>query len=532
MAKKRRSSARYGLIGLVLAGLGCVATGLLGVVRGAVAVGLYTPARPESLNQWIAIGAGALLVGLALYGVLNPVGLRRFLAGRQARFGSNALIMTLAFVGILTIVNWLVYQYPQKFDFTEGKQRTLAPETIQALETLPGKVMALAFYSSQYPAETARTLLTDLKTGSKGKFDFRFVDPNADPVLARQYGITGDGKIVLVMGSARETASYADENTVTQAMIRLISPQTRVVYFLTGHGEPDLQASDTSSMLRAKETLETKNYTVQALNLAASNKIPQDARAIVIAGARKPLLQQEVTLLRDYVNGGAALVVLSDPTPFTDTGANDDPLSRYLFEDWGITLQDTVIIDLSSNQPFSAISASYSSSAPITAHTTSLTIMPEARSLSVGTTLPEGVSVTPLIFTSQQSWGETDLTALQSTQEVAFDETADVAGPLIVAASAENAGTRGRVVVFGNSVFATNEAFDAYANGEVFVNAVDWAAQEADLINITPRAPVARTFNPPGQLAFIAILLSSIFLLPGLVLVAGVSSWLARRRSG
>ena len=87
-------------------------------------------------------------------------------------------------------------------------------------------------------------------------------------------------------------------------------------------------------------------------------------------------------------------------------------------------------------------------------------------------------------------------------------------------------------MVFGNSHFFRNEGFDAYANGEVFTNAVDWAAQESDLINITPRTPVTRTFNSPGQLGFIAILLGSIFLIPGLVLVAGISSWLARRRQG
>ena len=74
-------------------------------------------------------------------------------------------------------------------------------------------------------------------------------------MLARQYGITGDGKIVLTMGDARETVSYADENLMTQAMIRLISPQSRVVYFLTGHGEPDLKASDTTSLSEGQAEL-------------------------------------------------------------------------------------------------------------------------------------------------------------------------------------------------------------------------------------------------------------------------------------
>ena len=532
MARKRSSSARYGFLGLVLAAIGCVSSGLLGLVRGSVALGLYTPAKPETLTQWIAASLGILIVGLAIYGILNPAGVRRFLTGRQARYGSNTLIMTLAFLGIVIIVNWLAFQNPKKYDLTEDKQHTLAPETIQAMDKLPQAVTAIGFFSSQYPRDTAQTLFNDLKGSSRGKFDFQFVDPNADPVMARQYGITGDGKIVLLMGEARETVTYTDENLVTQAMIRLISPQSRVVYFLTGHGEPDLKASDTTSLLRAKESLESKNYAVQALNLAAENSIPVDARAVIIAGATEPLLDQEISLLRTYLRGGGALIVLADPTAFTDEGAARDPLAEYLHQDWGIALQDTVVIDLTSNQPLSAVSASYSATSPITSHTTTFTIMPQARSLALDATPPKDVTLTALILTSNQSWGETNLAQLQSTKEIAFDEATDIAGPLSVAASGENAATKARIVVFGNSIFARDEGFDAYANGDVFVNAVDWAAQETDLINITPKTPVTRTFNPPGQLPFIMILLGSVIVIPGLILVAGVSSWLARRRQG
>ena len=121
MARKRSSSARYAFIGLVLAAVGCVASGLLGLVRGSVALGLYTPAKPETLTQWIAIEPGVLIVGLAIYGILNPAGVRRFLTGRQARYGSNALIMTLAFLGILVIVNWLAFQNPKEVRFDRGQ---------------------------------------------------------------------------------------------------------------------------------------------------------------------------------------------------------------------------------------------------------------------------------------------------------------------------------------------------------------------------------------------------------------------------
>ena len=533
MQKGKRTSARYAFIGLIIAALGCLATGLLALVQGTVALKLFTPQQPNQILQYMAISAAVLVLGLALYGILNPDGVRRFFTGRQARYGSNAVIMAAAFVLILVFVNLLVYQNPWSHDFTEDQQHTLAPETVRTLAALPGKVDAIAFYSTQTPTDTARQLLNDLKSNSKGKFDYRFVDPNADPVLARQYGITGDGKIVLSMDKSTETASYASETELTQAMIRLISPQARTVYFLTGHGEPDLSGTaESGSLSRAKQTLESKNYTVKPLSLAATNKIPEDARAIIEAGPTSPLLAQEVSLIKDYLAGGGALIVLEDPLPFTKFGANPDPLADYLKTDWGITLDNDVVIDLTSQQPLNAIAASYSSSVPITQHTTSYTIMPQARSVSVSKTPPNGVTDTELILTSGQSWGETDLASLQDKQQIAFDPATDIRGPVALAVSGENTANKARVVVFGNSIFATDKGFDAYANGDIFINAVDWAVQQGNLINLTPHPSINRVFNPPTQLQFIAILLGTVIVIPGLVVAAGLSNWLSRRRRG
>ncbi len=529
MPKTTVTSARYAFIGLILAGLGCLATGVFALLQGTVALGLFTPPNPGAFPQWIAISAGVLVLGLLVYSILNPAGVRRFLSGRQARYGSNTLIMSLAFIGILVVINILVYQNPKSWDLTEGQQHTLAPQSIQALNVLPQPVTAIAFFSPQSSTANARQLLTEFQSASKNKFSYKFVDPNSDPLLARQYGITSDGQIVLTMGKQSEVASSADETSITEAMIRLMNPSARTVYFLTGHGEPDINGTDTGALSRARETLTSKNYTVKTLNLAATNQIPTDAKAIVIAGPQNPLLESEVALLKAYMDKGGALIVMEDPTPLTKVGTNPDPLATYLQTDWGITLDNDMVIDTTSNQPLYAIADTYSASAPITQHMTTVTVMPQARSLEIASTLPNGVTAVPLIQTSQGSWGETDFASIQANQEQ-HQASTDIAGPLTVAASASNALTGGRLVVFGNSVFATDKGFDVYANGDIFVNSVDWAVQQSNLINITPRTPVLRTFNSPQQIQFIAILLGSVILIPGLVVAAGISNWLARRR--
>ena len=48
MATKKTSAARYAFIGLIIAAVGCVATGLLAIVQGTVALKLFTPAKAET----------------------------------------------------------------------------------------------------------------------------------------------------------------------------------------------------------------------------------------------------------------------------------------------------------------------------------------------------------------------------------------------------------------------------------------------------------------------------------------------------
>ncbi|MFN8412396.1 MAG: GldG family protein [Anaerolineales bacterium] len=542
MAKNNKNpNARYAFIGLIIALLACISTGLIGVAKGMIAAKMFTIDKLDTLNLSFQISIALVILGLAAYALLSPDSIRRFLSGRQARYGSNSLVLTVAFIGVLIATNYIVYQNPGKpWDLTEDKSNTLAKETLQALTTLPAKVTATGFYSARTSKTSAEELLQRFKTNSNGKFDYNFVDPDQNPVAARQAGVTGDGKILLTMGDQKEIASSASEKDLTSSLIRLINPSARVVYFLQGHGEATLEQSTGNNQLSlsiAKETLASKNYTVNSLNLLTDNKIPDDALAIIIAGPLKPLSAQEVTLLKKYVDAGGSLVVMADPTIIsadsTSTTATEvnDPLVDYLKKDWGITLDNDVILDLDGQQPLFATSA-YGGQHPITQNMNSgyVVIMPQARSIEVAQPAPDGITLTSLILTSDKSWGEMDLSG--QADKVKYDEGVDILGPLTMAATGENTNTKGRVVVMGNSVFATDDYFDVYGNGNMFVNSVDWAAEQENIINITPRDTTTRTLLPIGNVSLIIIIILSIFVIPGLIIFLGISSWIARRRRG
>jgi ABC-type uncharacterized transport system involved in gliding motility auxiliary subunit len=523
----------YSFLALILSLIGLIATILLAITRGIVALGVFTVASPENLNRYILISAGVIVLGLAVYAMLEPERVRRFVTGRQARYGSNAVIMILAFTGILIVSNVIAFQNPVPVsDLTEDDVNTLSPELLAALKQLPETVSATAFFSSQMDTQSADKLLSNIKASSNGKFEYDFINPDLDPQAPMAAGITGDGKILLQMGEQKEIVAFASEDELLRGFLRLLNPDSSAIYFLTGHGERDAQQSSDTSMTRALSTLETKNYTVKPLNLLVDNAIPEDASTIVIAGPLKPISDNEVKLLKDFLAGGGSLIVMEDPSVLTEFGEDKDPLAEMLAQDWGIIFNNDIVIDLNSPQPTTAAAAYYDSAHPVTVNMNNLVaFFPFTRSLTIAGSAAADVTVTPIVQTNERSWGETNFDSLSQGGQVQMDEN-EIQGPLTLAVAAENSTTGGRVVVFGTSALAVDQIFDSYGNGDMFVNSVDWSAQQEDLASITPKNTTERMFNPPSGIHWILILLSAIFIIPGLVVLGGITTWLARRRQG
>lgn len=523
---------RYALIGLVLSGLGFLTVLVILVVRAFAAFGLYTPPDTELLTRILIIGAAVFVIGIAVYALLDPDRVRKILTGRQARYGSNSFVLFIAFIGILVVVNILAQQYPQRWDVTEDKQHTLAPETIQALQSLPEPVQATAFYSTRLNTESAAQLLEDFKANSNGKFDYQFMDPDANPVLVNQLGITGDGKILLQMGEQQEIVALASETELASGLIRLLNPEKPVLYFLTGEGEHDTENTGEGAYTRVRQVLESKNYVVKTLNLQAENAIPEDARAVVVAGPLVPLTENSVTLIRDYLENGGSLMLLSNPVPLTQFGDQPDLLAEYLASDWGITLDNDIVVDTNSpSSPFFAVAAQYAAH-PITEKMQGVAaIFPYSRSLTVGAENTDAAP-TALVLTIDQSWGETNFAALDGNQALEFNQEEDILGPMTLAAAAEKSTTGSRIVVFGSSSFAQDDNFDFAGNGDLFANAIDWVSEEDSLINLTTSTAQERTFNPPGSVQFILTIVSAVCLVPLVIIAAGVYAWVRRRRRG
>jgi len=532
MAEKNSKSntSRFAAGGLWLSAVSLIALLVAGAMKVFESIGFYTPTDLTLLPRILWGGAGGILIGLAVFALLDPNRIRRFLSGRQAKYGSNAIVTTVAFVAILVIGNILAYQNPQQLDLTENKQNTLAPESIDVLQKLPETVKATVFFSTQLNPSTARELLEKYRTNSKGKFEYEFVDPDKNPLAAQDAGITGDGKILLQMGQNREIIPSASENEITAGFIRLLNPEQLVIYFLSGEGEHDIQQAGSDSYTRIRTALENKNYIVKTLNLEAES-IPSDTKVIVLAGPITPLSPQAVNALKDYLASGGSLVAMENPVALNNFGDKKDLLAEYLSSDWGISLNNDIIIDTQSpTSAYNATAYQYSQH-PITENMGGVGVtFPFARSLSVSYDNPD-LTVSELILTTDQAWGETDYASIEANQP-AYDPQTEQAGPLLLVASAENNSTGGRVLVIGNSTFAIDDNFDYSGNGDFLVNSIDWGAQKEELINLTTASPTERSFVAPGTFQRMLMLASSVCIIPLAILILGISAWYARRKQG
>jgi len=226
--------------------------------------------------------------------------------------------------------------------------------------------------------------------------------------------------------------------------------------------------------------------------------------------------------------------------------ASSDKLLDYLTTDWGVTLNDDVVIDLRAADVLGSpvtletfVQSQYDSFSPITrslVEPLKAVNFQIARSVATADSPPDGVSLTRLITTTEgdgNSWGETDPPADGAISRGNYDPAADVPGPVAVAVSGENATTGARVVVFGDSDFVTDVALQntTTGNADLAINSVNWLSSKEDLIDLPTTNVGVRTISQPLQEAeALLMVIVSCACLPLLFVVIGGVVWFTRRQ--
>ena len=538
-------------IAALLAGLEVVAISF-GILSALMAI-----LQPYTDPLWIF---GNLVVGVVLLGsavVMSFESLRERMQSsgsrRAGKYGTSSIVNAALSILILGGMGFLSVRYAHRFDVSESGVHTMALQTTELLKNLDQDVSMTALFT-EAEAPAVRDLL-DRYDFSSDRISLRFVDPNAAPGLVASLEITSEDlargvvRLELESGEAISLSEFS-EPAVTNAIRRLVMSTGKKVYFLEGHNERTIKAGApggaaqpfgaqaTSSAGaaapdaygRAAQALRNETYEVESLLLATMEAVPSDASALVIVGPTRPLLAHEIDAVRNFVESGGSVFVAIDPRSQTNLYA--------LLETWGITLGDDVIVDQALavfGQATTPIAGEYDSQHPITKLLREPTLFPQARSVEVDPTQRSNYSV--LVKTGPESWAERDLEAWRTSGRAEFGAE-DLEGPVPVAIAgtpqvesdaAGGAGTSGRIVVFGDSDFATNEFIDALRNRDLFINAVNWLAGDIEQISIRPNVARASSFQMT-QDEFRRIQYLSLFVLPEAIAICGVIVWWRRRR--
>lgn len=505
---------------------------VLGLAGLLTAAGLH---QAGSGLERYAVPVAAASVALLLYYVVErPHEVARALAGRTAKYGGNALVMSLAFLGILVLLNVLAARFTYRVDLTEAKEFTLSPQTVRILGELKQPVKLTAFHKEGMGKEELQDILKEF-TRHTDKLQIEYVDPDLKPGLARQYKVEFSGTTVLESGGRRQNVMGFGEGELISGILKVTRGEPHKVYVVVGHGEPDPEGYDQSGFSGAKQALEAENYKVESLNLASAAKVPDDATLVVLAGPTRSLLPQETQALLDYLDGGGKALILADPHRMAGL---PELVDRY-----GVEIGKGIVIEMGQSlagEPLVPVIVGrgylYS---PITRNMPTMTIFPTATLVRAKKADgPAKYTVTPLAQTTDRSWLETDMSDPRPT----LDPAIDVQGPLSIAASVLSAdltqtGSDGdkanqrkttRLVVVGDVDFATNAMLSWEGNRDFLVNSVNWLAEEEDLIGVRAKEPAFRRMVLTGGQMNLAMY-STIIVLPLAVLAVGAWAVWGRR---
>ena len=498
--------------------------GALGAVLGIGGLIAYS-FYPEKL--WlVTLLEGLALICLMAFFVAHFETVKAFSTRRTTRLGANSILMVVLVIGILSIINFLAARHSIRWDLSETQHFTLAPQTYKVLRGLTQEVKVTVFSPQTSQSFASYKDLLDSYRQTSDRLKVEFVDPERQPGLARQYGITRVDTAVVESGTQSTRVTAPSESELTGALIRVSKQGKKRILFLEGHGERGTGDLERGGLSLAKDALIKQGYETESLSLLREAAVPDRTAVLVLAGPRRQVTQEERERIGTYVTGGGRLLVLLDP----DTQTELDPLLAR----WGIEPGKGVLVDLQdrlAQGDLTALMVRTFTQHDITQDFTFAVLFPVSRHLVLHEDTAKDWDLLPLARTSPRSWAETDMKG----RVVSFSAKEDVQGPLPLAAVAtlkktpEEGKPNPAIVVVGNSQFASNAYVNFPGNMDFLLHAVGWLAEERDLVSITPKEPAFRPFIPnPTQER--VLLYVQVLLLPSLTFLWGIAIWRKRRR--
>jgi ABC-type uncharacterized transport system involved in gliding motility auxiliary subunit len=455
----------------------------------------------------------------------------QLLHARQTKYAVYAASYILIVLAILVVANVLANRHNKSFDTTSNKRYSLSEQTAKIVKGLK-QPATITYFDQSTKFDQARDQL-DQYANLSPKVHVEYVDPDKKPEFARAAGVKNYGTTIVAIGDRKEEAKGLSEEGITGAFIRDLKTSVRTICFVEGSGEHQTGDSDRNGYSRFKELLGQDDYQSKAINLLTKAEVPAECTVVVIAGPDADYQQPEVDAIQKYVeDGGRALILLDPPLKMGRLEIADNEALNKVLEGWGVTPEKNLILDLNpigqiaGLGPQVALVTSYDSHAIVDDMKRRATGFPLARSLDIKN---GGKTTVQKLFSSSDS---SLATSKLNSPAIDPGDPKNIKGPLLIgAAGTYNTGkenSQGRFVVIGSSSWAANSFITFNGNRDLALNAINWLASDEDLISIRPKERDDRRITlTQAQMRWLRI--TSQFLLPLLVVLAGVSVWWRRR---
>lgn len=565
---------------------------LVGRLLGAIGLVLWASAPLTYLLAEMGPLVAAKVVFGGIFVATYLATNRDFFTRLQGARSGGLLALSLTTVALVFAavvgINVYVANHNKDFDCTREGLYTLSPQTLGVLSRLQDNVEMYGFYASQDQAYPAVDEALQRYARRSPRVRVQMVDPQARPDLVSKYAITERGPRVVVVAKGRDArAKTVAEDELTNAVIRVVEQGSKVVYFLTGHGEGDIaQSEEAEGYATFAQAIVADGYRVDTLNLQAQvpeadenalgeavfpNGVAAEPNAVAASAPARTSAPPTGDALGEAkpieVPGNVGVLVILAPMHrllAPEVGAIDRFLQRggrvlafeearsqsglaELWRSWHVAVRDDLIVDTNPMGRLlglgvaSPIIQPTSSAHPIVRGMGGV-IMTTARSLQPQTSGGlEGVTTEALMQTGESAWGETQL---RQGGTIARDEN-DHLPPLYVAVAAsrevpEKPGAQAvegdkaeakeaRLVLFGDGDWVSNRLFRLQSNEDLALNAMGWLTEQEGKVTIRAKSRAQNQLYLSGeQLGKLKFF--SMDIVPVLIVALGLGVVLVRRQ--
>ena len=449
----------------------------------------------------------------------NLIGTKAF------RKGSYSTVIMVVIIAIVIAANVMFSKLPtaaRNIDVSSNNLYSIGDTTHSVLDGLKNDVEIVVIKDKESTDKRISTLLAKYADYSD-HIKVTYKDPVLYPSVLTTYD-TEENNIVIKCDATDKTTNFAfsdiivtstsyygstyetsfdGEGQLTKAIDYVSNENNKLIYTISGHGESDLGKNISGLISKS-------NFNVKSVNLLVDNGIPDDCDMLICNQPTKDLADDELKLLREYMeNGGKMTVVLADTTTKT-------PNFDALMADYGISKVNGYIADTERyyGQNVYQIFPNYSSG-DITGK-----IGPEEYTLLFGSLglkveKTDGVTVDEFLTTSNKGAavvGENDYTE----------------GKYTLAAAATK--DESRFTVFGSASIIDDKFTSYYTNLmdlQVFMNSI--TANFDDVSNISiDSISLQTTYNTIANGSGIGAIFIGI--IPVALLILGFLRWFGRRK--